>query len=153
MPTPSLFSTLRAVLDHIEGDPQLCGLLQDVYKAFVAPSVAESQSTTAAPPTPETEVQTATASTLSTPTALPIRREPSESIVKLAAALTFRSEPETAAAAAQAGDNALTWTSRQVTDEDLPLIEARCRLKAEGAPLGALPSSAPSQRSRLLHGN
>ena len=42
------------------------------------------------------------------------------------------SEPAAATAPEQA-DTALSWTSRQVTDEDLPLIEARCRLKAEGS--------------------
>src|SRR5262249_2254323 len=65
--------------------------------------------------------------------AIPLRREPSESIRQLAASLwSTPSEPLPSGPAA-AHHEGVSWTSRQVTDEDLPLIEARCRLKAEGA--------------------
>jgi hypothetical protein len=128
--TPELFSSLRALLDHIENDPKLQGLFRDLYKAIVTPAKPKPLEPVAAP---EPAPQPAVAQSVPAPP-VPVRREPSESIVKLAAALwSTPSEPAPPAPALAHPEGALSWTSRQVTDEDLPLVEARCRLKAEGA--------------------
>lgn len=128
MSSPNLFSALRAVLDHIEGDPKLCGLLRDVYQALAAPTETAPEPVESAEPAAVPVVQAPP----SAPPA-PVRREPSESIVKLAAALWSTPSEPAAPPAPQAAEPGLSWTSRQVTDDDLPLVEARCRLKAEGA--------------------
>ena len=123
---PDLFASLRALLDHIEKDDKLKNLFSDLYQAIVPPI------TTVSAPSPEVAAP-AVLEEPSQPPVPAVRREPSESIVKLAAALWNNAESNAAPAEAPAADGAPAWTSRQVTDEDLPLIEARCRLKAEGA--------------------
>lgn len=132
--TTDLFASLRALLDHIQQDTTLQALFRDVYQALATPAeptkpapAAEPAPQPAAAPTPPPPTPAPAAPTV------PVRREPSESIVKLAAALwSTPSEPAPAGPSA-AHHEGVSWTSRQVTDEDLPMVEARCRLKAEGA--------------------
>jgi hypothetical protein len=127
---PELFASLRALLDHIQNDTKLQGLFHDLYKAVVSPARPETAKPVAEPASPAVVAQAPPPSPPSPPSPS-VRREPSEAIKSLAAALTFRSEPESATPAQQEGG--LSWTSRQITDEDLPVIEKRCLLKAEGA--------------------